>query len=129
MNKHAPPQQLDLTAGKTREELLIQALPPHVDPESPAFKTDMAKVEKIEKEETARAVLGTTSNYDDFDWTNDPSVVLQEQRATAVYQNAHGGIVIRQEKYWNEESDPHVVICQENFVTFSEALAKKAREG
>ena len=58
MNKNVTPKQLELTAGKTREELLIQALPSHVDPESPAFKSDLAKVDKIEKEEAARAVLG-----------------------------------------------------------------------
>lgn len=133
MNKHLTTKQLELTAGKTREELLVQSLPKHIDPESPAFKADLAKVDKIEKEEAARAVMAAAGppprqDYDDFDWGNDPSVVLHEQRATAVYQNNFGGIVIRQEKSWDEESDPYVVIGRENFVTFSEALAKRARE-
>jgi hypothetical protein len=151
MNKPVTPKQLELTAGKTREELLIQTLPPHIDPESPTFKVDMAKVDKIEKEEAARAVLGmdevetkvrSTANsilasaglppierdFDDFDWKSDPSVVLQEQRATAVYHNPYSGIVIRQERLWDEESDPYVVISAENIVTFMEALAKRARE-
>lgn len=147
MMKHVTPKQLELTAGKSRDELLIQSLPPHIDPESPAFKADAAKVERAEQQEAARAVLGmdtgmsranqilasvglppNPNNEEDFDWANDPSVILQEQRATAIYRNGYGGIVIRQEKYWNEEMDPVVVVTPENFVTFSEALAKKARE-
>jgi hypothetical protein len=111
----------------------------------------MKKVEKIELEEAARAVLGTdevetkvrsTANsilasaglppverdFDDFDWGSDDSIVLHEQRATAVYQNRFGGLVIRQEKTWDEEHDPFIVIGAENAVTFMEALAKRARE-
>ena len=68
------------------------------------------------------------SGYDDFDWKSDPSVILQEQRATAVYHNPYGGLVIRQEKTWDEESDPYMVISAENITTFQEALAKRARE-
>lgn len=135
MNKAVTPKQLELAAGKSRDELLIQSLPPHIDPESPAFKADLEKIHAGEKVEAARAVLGIaddrireTETYEDFDWTSDPSVVLQQQRATAVYHNSHGGIVVRQEKHWDEESDPCVVICAENFVTFAEALAKRARE-
>jgi hypothetical protein len=132
MNKPVTPKQLELTAGKTREELIL-ATAPHIDPESPAFKADLKKVEKIEMEEAARAVLGKADprpdrDFDDFDWATDDSVVLQEQRATAVYQNRFGGLVIRQEKTWNEESDPFIVIGPENNVTFMEALAKCARE-
>jgi hypothetical protein len=150
VNKAVTPKQLELTAGKTREELLL-ATAPHIDPESPAFKADMKKIEKIELEEAARAVLGknevdtkvrSTANsilasaglppverhFDDFDWATDDSVILQEQRATAIYHNRHSGIVIRQEKTWDEESDPYVVISEENVVTFMEALAKRARE-
>jgi hypothetical protein len=151
MNKAVTPKQLELTAGKTREELLVQTLPPHIDPESPAFKADLAKVDKIEKEEAARSVLGMNEvetkvrstadtilataglpplsrDFDDFDWATDDSVVLHEQKATAVYHNKFGGLVIRQEKAWDEESDPYIVISADNSVTFMEALAKKARE-
>jgi hypothetical protein len=67
-------------------------------------------------------------DFDDFDWANDDSIVLQEQRSTAVYRNKFGGLVIRQEKTWDEESDPYVVVSEENLVTFMEALAKRARE-
>ena len=150
MNKAVTPKQLELTAGKTREELIL-ATAPHIDQESPAFKADLKKVEKIELAEAASAVLGkdqietkvrSTANsilaaaglppvereFDDFDWGTDDSVVLHEQRATAVYQNRFGGLVIRQEKTWDEESDPFIVIGAENTVTFMEALAKRARE-
>ena len=43
MNKAVTPKQLELTAGKTRAELAA-ATAPHIDPEGPAFKEDMAKV-------------------------------------------------------------------------------------
>ena len=35
---------------------------PHIDPESPAFKADMAEVDKIEKAEAAHAVLAASSH-------------------------------------------------------------------
>jgi hypothetical protein len=136
MNKHITPKQLELTAGKTREELLVQSLPSHIDPESPAFKADLAKVDKIEKEEAAHAVLAAAGpprrddvEFDDFDWHDDPSVVLRSQPATAIYHNPKGHIVIRQERSWSEDSDPYVMISPENATTFMEALAKRAREG
>jgi hypothetical protein len=141
MNKAVTPKQLELTAGKTREELLIQSLPSHIDPESPAFKADRARVEKIEKEEAARAVLAASgpvmgSGYafgvrdgESFDWDTDEAIVLRSQPATAVYHNNAGHLVIRQERRWDEEMDPVVTISPENAVTFMEALAKRAREG
>jgi hypothetical protein len=126
-------KQLELTADKTREELLLATLPPHIDPESPAFKTDLKKVEKIELEEAARAVLAQAGpnrdrEFDDFDWRDDPSIVLKSQPATAIYYNPHGCIVIRQERSWAQDEDPYVYISPENAVTFMEALAKRARE-
>jgi hypothetical protein len=148
MNKAVTPRQLELTAGKNREELLL-ATAPHIDPESPAFKADLAKVDKIGMEEAARAVLDKVSpaaaaalarssplaqsgppdrEFEDFDWHEDPSVVLRSQPATAIYHNPMGHLVIRQERSWSEESDPYVMISPENAVTFMEALAKRARE-
>jgi hypothetical protein len=108
VNKTVTPKQLELTAGKSREEL-IPATAPHIDADSPAFKA-------------------ADRHFDDFDWATDESVVLHEQRATAVYQNRFGGLVIRQEKGWDEEGDPFIVIGPENTVIFMEALAKRARE-
>jgi hypothetical protein len=125
-------KQLELTAGKTREELLL-ATAPHIDPESPAFKESLVKVGKIAKEMQAEeALLATAANpvkeFEDFDWSNDPSIVLRSQPATAIYHNGSGGLVIRQERSWCEDSDPYVHISPENAVAFMEALAKRARE-
>jgi hypothetical protein len=54
----------------------------------------------------------------DFDWAAEAreggSVVLRQQRMTAVYRNTAGDLVIRQERDWNEEEDPFVVITQQN---------------
>jgi hypothetical protein len=48
----------------------------------------------------------------DFDWLRDADdVVVREQRATAVYINPHGEIVIRQERLWDQEEDPFVVVA------------------
>jgi hypothetical protein len=124
-------KQLELTAGKSREEL-IQAMAPHIDWEGPAMKESIAKVEKIEKEEAARAVLGSGFAFgasgDDFDWDTDDSVILREQRATAAYRNRHGELIIRQRASRCDDGDTFVYISPENEVSFMEGLAKRARE-
>jgi hypothetical protein len=135
--KAATPKQLELTAGKTREELIL-ATAPHIDPESPAFKASAEKVERMELAEAATAVLGRPlaqcgppeedQDFYDFDWNTSDSVVLQSQPATAIYFNPKGCIVIRQERSWCQDDDPYVVISPENAVVFMEALAKRARE-
>ncbi|MET4493483.1 hypothetical protein [Bradyrhizobium sp. LA7.1] len=118
MNKPITPEQLSLGAEMTRAELLIQSLPPRIDPESPKFKEDLAKIGQIEAEESAREA----GSYDDFDWSSDPSVVLQGQRATAVYRNKWGHLVVRQEKTWDEDSDPFFVISRESCDTFLDRI-------
>lgn len=127
----ATPKQLELTDGKSRAELLL-ATAPHIDPESPALKASLEKVERLELAEAAETILaqaGPPDRFnDDFDWHDDESVVLKSQPATAIYYNPKGHIVIRQERSWAEESDPYVIISPENAVTFMEALAKRARE-
>lgn len=46
---------------------------------------------------------------DDFKWGADnEDVIVQDQPATAVYSNACGGVVIRQERAWDEEEDSYV---------------------
>jgi hypothetical protein len=132
MNKVVTPKQLELTAGKTREELLIAKLPPHIDAESPAFKEDIKKVEKIEAAEAAGAVLGLSDEESegDFDWDNpkEDSIILREQRATAAYRNRAGELIIRQRASWCDDHDTFVYITPENEVAFMEGLAKRARE-
>jgi hypothetical protein len=131
----ATQKQLELTAGKSREELLLQTLPPHIDPESPAFKEDMAKVDKIEKEEAARAVLGSGYAFrdeipeEDFDWNTDDAIILREQRATAVYHNRLGELIIRQKAAWDDERDTFIYITPENCNALMDGIAKRVREG
>lgn len=99
MNKTVTPKQLELTTEKS----LANA--PHIDPDSPVL---------------AAAGRPKEIDYENFDWANDPAVILHEQRATAVYHNKFGGMVIQQERTWDEETDPYVVIGAENAVTFME---------
>jgi hypothetical protein len=133
MNKRVTPQQLDLVKDMSREEMIL-ATATHIDPNSPALKESFEKLKPIAVAEAATAVLAASGpsndqSYHDFDWSHDPSIVLREQRATAIYRNGYDGIVIRQEKTWDEESDPFMVITDENAMTFMEALAKVSREG
>jgi hypothetical protein len=127
-------KQLELTAGQSREELIL-ATAPQIDPERPAFKADIAKVEKIEMAEAAQAVLGSGFAFreaelaeEDFDWNEDDSIILKEQRATAAYRNKVGELIIRQRAGWCDDRDTFVYISPENEVTFMEGLAKRARE-
>ncbi len=136
MNKHVTPKQLELTDGKSREDLLKMTAP-HVDFEGAAFKESLKAVDKIEKAEAATAVLpgpamgsglafGATA--DDFDWDADDAVILREQRATAVYRNKAGELIIRQRASWCDDGDTFVYVTDENVTAFLEAAAKKARE-
>lgn len=133
MNKMITTKQLELTARKTRAELLLDTAP-HIDPESSAFKAEMAKAEKIQKQEAAKAVLGSGYAFreevaeDDFDWNTDDAVILKEQRATAVYHNRLGELIIRQQARWNDERDTFVYVTPENVTAFLESAAKAARE-
>src|SRR5947207_7779536 len=51
---------------------------------------------------------------EDFDWIADETIILREQRATAVYHNKGGDIVIRQQAAWDDEADTFVFITAEN---------------
>jgi hypothetical protein len=112
MNKAVTPEQLELVEELSRDALQTAA---HEITERISAQLVPKLVEQPEP-------------YDDFNWATDPTVVLHEQRATAIYRNRIDGIVIRQERNWDEESDPFMVITEENLVTFMEAFAKRARE-
>ena len=46
-----------------------------------------------------------------FDWSHkNQDVILPEQRSLAVYKNKFGQAVLRVERYWDEDSDPYIVI-------------------
>ena len=42
---------------------------------------------------------------ENFDWSSDDSVVLNDRPSTAIYHNKYGQIVIRQEATWNADED------------------------
>ena len=57
------------------------------------------------------------SNDADFDWWKDDCVVLREQHSTAIYFNAEGGLVIRQQN-WPEDDDVVIITkpCIDGFM-------------
>lgn len=99
MNKAVTPEQLELTADKS-------VATPHIAPHIPAVLVD----------------------EEDFDWTTDDAVILREQRATAVYHNKSGELIVRQQRGWDEERDAFVYVSPENVTAFLEGAAKAARE-
>jgi hypothetical protein len=125
MNKTVTPKQLDLTAGKTREELLL-ATAPHIDTQSPAFKASVEKIEKIELAEAAQAVL-SGGGEEEFNWNTDDSVILREQRATACYHNKLGELIIRQRAAWDDEGDTFIYVTPENANTLIDGIAARIR--
>lgn len=146
MNKRVKPEQLDLdqptepTPTEKRNMLIegVKDFDAKFKPETAEEAVDnyLATRDVEEKvRSTANQILTSAGlepvkrDYDDFDWHDDPHVVLRSQPATAIYYNPKGHIVIRQERSWAEESDPYVYISPENATTFMEALAKRAREG
>ncbi|NMG39903.1 hypothetical protein GRZ55_11675 [Chelativorans sp. ZYF759] len=51
-----------------------------------------------------------------MDWMNGEEIIVQEQRAIAVYRNRANGVVIRAERTWDEEEDVFVVLSSETAV-------------
>ncbi|MGX1354532.1 hypothetical protein AB7M49_008157 [Bradyrhizobium elkanii] len=125
MNKQVNPEQLELAASLSRKESSLLARAPHLDSESSAFKADLAKVDQIAVAAAAAPVV----HDEEFDWHEDDSIILREQRATAAYRNRYGDLVIRQQAGWNDDQDTFIHISPENEITFLEGLAKRAREG
>lgn len=125
MNKQVSPKPLELAAGLSREEMLL-ARAQHIDSESPTFKADPAKVDKIALADNADTVLREEV---EFNWNDGDSIILREQRATAAYRNREGELIIRQQARWDDNEDTFVYISPENEVAFMEGLAKRAREG
>jgi hypothetical protein len=62
----------------------------------------------------------------DFDWGNDEDIVLREQQSIAIYRNMHGGLVIRQERGWDQEEDVCIIVTAENINTFIDRLTDVA---
>jgi hypothetical protein len=66
---------------------------------------------------------------DTFDWNdpNEDSIVLREQRATAVYRNRLGEVIIRQRGPWPDE-DSILYISPENEIAFMEGMAEQLKK-
>jgi hypothetical protein len=65
----------------------------------------------------------------DFDWGADDSIILKEQRATAVYFNKCGEVIIRQQATWDQQDDTFIAITAENANAFMDGLADRIRKG
>ena len=68
--------------------------------------------------EGAKAGANVRSSVEpDFDWRGDECVVLQEQHSTAIYFNAEGGLVIRQQN-WPDDDDVVIITkpCIDGFM-------------
>lgn len=63
---------------------------------------------------------------DRFNWSSDPTIVVRSQPAVAVYTNAGGTIVIRQEAGWGESEDTFVLITPNAVRDFVQALVQEA---
>ncbi|BAQ18240.1 hypothetical protein [Methyloceanibacter caenitepidi] len=61
-----------------------------------------------------------------FDWSDDDSVCVHNQPATAVYANKYKQVVIRQEADWNEEHDQFVFISPDYLLTVVHAMLRAA---
>jgi hypothetical protein len=110
--KTVKPSQLELDqSAKTREQLIQDTMPPHIEANGAATA------------EHAKEILDSGN----FDWCNDESIVLQEQRATAIYHNRHGDLVIRQRAAWDDEGDVFVSITPGNCNVFLDAVAAHIR--
>jgi hypothetical protein len=120
--------QLELEPTKANgREALLQATAPHIDPNSPAYQADLGKVDAIATAERAREML----DRDDFVWNaaDNDAVILKEQRATAVYHNRCGELVIRQKADWDDEGDTFVFVMPENCNAFIDGIAARIRQG
>ena len=61
---------------------------------------------------------------DEFDWTNDETVVVGAQAAIAVYLNNECSVVVGQQGDWQHEEDTYVVIQE----AFAELVARRIME-
>jgi len=91
------------------------------------LETPIAATAQPKTENDAPAV--TPADEEDFHWTDDESIVLREQPATAIYINRDGSIAIRQERMWNEDEDSFVFVRPQNAIAFAKQFLKVAGYG
>lgn len=98
MNKPITPKQLSLGAEMTREEMLLQDLPPNIDPQSPQFKADLEKIDRIDRENAERdSLAGSAAN------ASVRVTLLPSQDETQAYFNTDGDLVLEQRCWPNED--------------------------
>ena len=132
MNKIVKPEQLDLeepTPTQKRKMLIagVEDFDAKMKPETAEEAVDNFLAKDDLTAAARRSGFVMPGNEDDFDWNNpdEESIVLREQRATAVYRNKLGELIIRQQ-CWPDE-DAFLYLTPENEVTFMEGLAKRAK--
>ena len=64
---------------------------------------------------------------EEFDWDNDPSVILRDQAAVAAYYNGAGELVVRQRDTMGSEAV--LFVAPENIETLLKGLADRAEHG
>ena len=82
--------QLELGTGADSREASMQAAAPHIDANGAVYQADLAKVESL-------AIADRAGDMEDeeFNWNTDDSIIVKEQRATAVYHNRLGELIVR----------------------------------
>jgi hypothetical protein len=73
-----------------------------------------------------------TDTSTEFDWANASirdCTVQQQVHRVAIYDNPHGDVVIRQERDWNEEDDPFIVIARGHAIRAAHAILEAAGLG
>jgi hypothetical protein len=70
----------------------------------------------IEPPKPENAPQATPEPSEDFDWSNDSSIVLHEQPATAVYFNKEGSLVLRQRRW--PDDDTFIYIAESSIGDF-----------
>ena len=73
-----------------------------------------------------------TDNSTEFDWADAEEhdcIVQQQVHRVAIYDNPHGDVVIRQERDWNEENDPFIVIARAQAISAAHAILAAAGLG
>jgi hypothetical protein len=66
----------------------------------------------------------------EFDWTGEDrdSIIVHHQPAIAVYRNADGHVVIRQEGHYGPEEDHFVLVRPENAARLVDAIMAIVRQ-
>jgi hypothetical protein len=111
-----------------KQEELIEFVPPSDTPKPDPNSLVLDATE--EPKPTLRVVPKPylEFGYDDeaFDWADDGSIVIPHAPGVAVYQNANGGIVIRQHASQGDKDDQFVVVRKADARKLAKAITDEA---